>query len=162
MSTTSISSAQPGRLQSPFLQKQLTQPEAHISREPAEPRQAASRPMAGLHEQPAASTPLGPVQTEEESLYEEAPEQDTLYEEPLMVQQQDASSEHASCYPGLSGKGLCARALYDYQAADETEISFDPENLITGIEVIDEGWWRGYGPDGHFGMFPANYVELIE
>lgn len=47
-------------------------------------------------------------------------------------------------------------------AADDTEISFDPENLITGIEVIDEGWWRGYGPDGHFGMFPANYVELIE
>lgn len=46
--------------------------------------------------------------------------------------------------------------------ADDTEISFDPENLITGIEVIDEGWWRGYGPDGHFGMFPANYVELIE
>lgn len=47
-------------------------------------------------------------------------------------------------------------------AADDTEISFDPENLITGIEVIDEGWWRGFGPDGHFGMFPANYVELIE
>ncbi|KAK2500219.1 hypothetical protein MC885_009189 [Smutsia gigantea] len=142
-----------GRLQSPFLQKQLTQPEAHVSRELAEPR---------FHEQPEPSTPLGPVQTEEECLYEETPEQDTLYEEPLMVQQQDASSEHASRYPGLSGKGLCARALYDYQAADDTEISFDPENLITGIEVIDEGWWRGYGPDGHFGMFPANYVELIE
>ncbi|XP_010223527.1 PREDICTED: drebrin-like protein, partial [Tinamus guttatus] len=62
----------------------------------------------------------------------------------------------------LAGKGLCARALYDYQAADDTEISFDPENLITNIEMIDEGWWRGYGPDGHFGMFPANYVELIE
>lgn len=52
---------------------------------------------------------------------------------------------------------LCSLLL-----ADDTEISFDPENLITGIEVIDEGWWRGYGPDGHFGMFPANYVELIE
>ncbi|XP_032161529.1 drebrin-like protein isoform X3 [Mustela erminea] len=78
------------------------------------------------------------------------------------VPQQDAGSEHVDHYPGLSGKGLCARALYDYQAADDTEISFDPENLITGIEVIDEGWWRGYGPDGHFGMFPANYVELIE
>ena len=58
--------------------------------------------------------------------------------------------------------GLCARALYDYQAADDTEISFDPENIITNIEMIDEGWWRGYGPDGHFGMFPANYVELLE
>lgn len=60
-----------------------------------------------------------------------------------------------------SEKGVCARALYDYQAADNTEISFDPDEIITGIEMIDEGWWRGYGPDGHFGMFPANYVELI-
>uniref|UniRef100_A0A8C2XFC7 Drebrin-like b n=1 Tax=Cyclopterus lumpus TaxID=8103 RepID=A0A8C2XFC7_CYCLU len=58
-------------------------------------------------------------------------------------------------------RGTCARALYDYQAADDTEISFDPDNIITGIEMIDEGWWRGYSPDGHFGMFPANYVELI-
>uniref|UniRef100_A0A8C6PR71 Drebrin-like b n=1 Tax=Nothobranchius furzeri TaxID=105023 RepID=A0A8C6PR71_NOTFU len=60
-----------------------------------------------------------------------------------------------------SDRGICARALYDYQAADDTEISFDPEEIITGIEMIDEGWWRGFGPDGHFGMFPANYVELI-
>lgn len=45
--------------------------------------------------------------------------------------------------------------------ADDTEISFDPDDVITGIEMIDEGWWRGYGPDGHFGMFPANYVEVI-
>uniref|UniRef100_A0A3P9JPS4 Drebrin-like b n=1 Tax=Oryzias latipes TaxID=8090 RepID=A0A3P9JPS4_ORYLA len=58
-------------------------------------------------------------------------------------------------------RGICARALYDYQAADDTEISFDPDEIITAIEMIDEGWWRGFGPDGHFGMFPANYVELI-
>uniref|UniRef100_A0A1D5QWS7 Drebrin-like protein n=1 Tax=Macaca mulatta TaxID=9544 RepID=A0A1D5QWS7_MACMU len=120
MSTTSVSSPQPGKLRSPFLQKQLTQPETHFGREPAA---TVSRPRTG------------------------------------------AGSEHIDYHiqgQGLSGQGLCARALYDYQAADDTEISFDPENLITGIEVIDEGWWRGYGPDGHFGMFPANYVELIE
>lgn len=58
--------------------------------------------------------------------------------------------------------GLPVQLRAPLLSADETEISFDPENLITGIEVIDEGWWRGYGPDGHFGMFPANYVELIE
>lgn len=71
-----------------------------------------------------------------------------------------------------TGEGLAARPPAPVRppahppahlpTADDTEISFDPENLITGIEVIDEGWWRGYGPDGHFGMFPANYVELIE
>uniref|UniRef100_A0A2K5DDT6 Drebrin-like protein n=1 Tax=Aotus nancymaae TaxID=37293 RepID=A0A2K5DDT6_AOTNA len=162
MSTTSISSPQPGKLRSPFLQKQLTQPETHFSREPAA---TVSRPRADLHEEPMPSTPACLVQAEEEAVYEEPPEQETFYEEPPLVQQQGAGSEHTDHHmqgQGLTGQGLCARALYDYQAADDTEISFDPENLITGIEVIDEGWWRGYGPDGHFGMFPANYVELIE
>uniref|UniRef100_A0A8C6BBX1 Drebrin like n=1 Tax=Monodon monoceros TaxID=40151 RepID=A0A8C6BBX1_MONMO len=160
VSTTPISSPQPGKLRSPFLQKQLTQPETPLSRESA--HDATSRPRADLREEPVPSAPPCSVPAEEEAVYKEPPEQETLYEEPPMVQQQDTSSERIDHYPGLSGKGLCARALYDYQAADETEISFDPENLITGIEVIDEGWWRGYGPDGHFGMFPANYVELIE
>ncbi|EHH52162.1 hypothetical protein EGM_12559 [Macaca fascicularis] len=116
-------------------------------------------------EELAPSTPPCLLQAEEEAVYEGPPEQETFYEEPPLVQQQGAGSEHIDYHiqgQGLSGQGLCARALYDYQAADDTEISFDPENLITGIEVIDEGWWRGYGPDGHFGMFPANYVELIE
>lgn len=161
MSTTSVSSSQPGKLRSPFLQKQLTQPEASYSREPTSP---VSRPAAGVCEELAPST-LPSAQTEDEPTYEVPPEQDTLYEEPPLVEQQGADSGHIDSYmqsQGLSGQGLCARALYDYQAADDTEISFDPENLITGIEVIDEGWWRGYGPDGHFGMFPANYVELIE
>eukprot|EP00794_Sanderia_malayensis_P005307 gene5307-5976_t len=58
-------------------------------------------------------------------------------------------------------QGLTARALYDYQASDETEITFDPNDIITNIEQIDEGWWRGTGPNGDEGLFPANYVELI-
>uniref|UniRef100_A0A672RJM0 Drebrin-like b n=1 Tax=Sinocyclocheilus grahami TaxID=75366 RepID=A0A672RJM0_SINGR len=68
---------------------------------------------------------------------------------------------YTNTYETTDDRGVCARALYDYQAADDTEISFDPDAIIAGIEMIDEGWWRGYGPDGHFGMFPANYVELI-
>ncbi|XP_076126762.1 drebrin-like b isoform X3 [Alosa pseudoharengus] len=82
------------------------------------------------------------------------PEPDSLHEEPAQVQEQ-------SSHEDVDNRGICARALYDYQAADDTEISFDPDEIITGIEMIDEGWWRGFGPDGHFGMFPANYVELI-
>ncbi|CAH0694316.1 unnamed protein product [Spodoptera exigua] len=57
--------------------------------------------------------------------------------------------------------GLTARALYDYQAADESEITFDPGDIITHIEQIDAGWWQGLGPHGVFGLFPANYVELL-
>lgn len=63
--------------------------------------------------------------------------------------------------PDEGAAGLSARALYDYQAADETEVTFDPGDIITNIEQIDDGWWRGQTPDGSFGLFPANYVELI-
>ncbi|XP_061673594.1 drebrin-like b isoform X2 [Syngnathoides biaculeatus] len=98
----------------------------------------------------------------EEDLKEEVPEaspsvQDHLYEEPPQVEE----NNYEVTAEETSDRGICARALYDYQAADDTEISFDPDEIITGIEMIDEGWWRGYGPDGHFGMFPANYVELV-
>uniref|UniRef100_A0A3P8VBQ7 Cortactin n=1 Tax=Cynoglossus semilaevis TaxID=244447 RepID=A0A3P8VBQ7_CYNSE len=55
--------------------------------------------------------------------------------------------------------GLIAEALYDYQAAGDDEISFDPGDIITNIEMIDEGWWRGVCR-GAYGLFPANYVEV--
>ncbi|MBN3311485.1 SRC8 protein, partial [Atractosteus spatula] len=55
--------------------------------------------------------------------------------------------------------GVTAVALYDYQAAGDDEISFDPDDIITNIEMIDEGWWRGVCK-GAYGLFPANYVEV--
>lgn len=55
--------------------------------------------------------------------------------------------------------GFKAVALYDYQASAEDEISFDPDDTITHIDMIDEGWWRGYCK-GQYGLFPANYVSL--
>ncbi|NXG96535.1 DBNL protein, partial [Loxia leucoptera] len=156
--------AQPGKLRSPFLQQELNSvpSPASPSREvwgspPASPGPAAGRDSGYSSGVPGSHG--------EENLYEEPPEPSAIYEEPPQEQADDAKYDYRVEYqeaPDLAGKGLCARALYDYQAADDTEISFDPENIITNIEMIDEGWWRGYGPDGHFGMFPANYVELIE
>ncbi|XP_039875218.1 drebrin-like b isoform X4 [Simochromis diagramma] len=94
---------------------------------------------------------------------EEAPTANSCVTEP--VYEDPPQAEETNTYEvtaeETSDRGICARALYDYQAADDTEISFDPDDIITGIEMIDEGWWRGYSPDGHFGMFPANYVEVM-
>ncbi|XP_051968200.1 drebrin-like protein B isoform X2 [Xyrauchen texanus] len=56
---------------------------------------------------------------------------------------------------------LRVRALYDYQAEDETEISFEPGDIISDVETIDKAWWRGSSKDGRQGLFPANYVETI-
>ncbi|KRY46208.1 Drebrin-like protein [Trichinella britovi] len=57
---------------------------------------------------------------------------------------------------------LSAVALWDYQAADETEISFLPGDKITEIDQVDAGWWFGRAPDEKYGLFPANFVELIQ
>ncbi|NXS74267.1 DBNL protein, partial [Pandion haliaetus] len=160
-----------GKLRSPFLQKEVNSvpsPASPIS--PAQDAPSASfAPSSAWGTPPASPVPTaGAVpasRVEEANLYEEPPDPSAIYEEPPQEQVDDAKYDYSVEYqqpPDLTGKGLCARALYDYQAADDTEISFDPENIITNIEMIDEGWWRGYGPDGHFGMFPANYVELIE
>ncbi|XP_054853607.1 drebrin-like protein isoform X1 [Eublepharis macularius] len=175
--------SQPGKLRSPFLQEN-TQAEAPVS--PVRPAVQDVHPPpvvhSSVHNTPPVSSvpelgdsvrqdnykPAPPVfqpEVEQDAVYEEPPSERVIYDEPPQEQPEDTNYDYADNYQqnlNLEGKGLCARALYDYQAADDTEISFDPENIITNIEMIDEGWWRGYGPDGHFGMFPANYVELIE
>ncbi|XP_062272932.1 drebrin-like protein A isoform X2 [Scomber scombrus] len=61
----------------------------------------------------------------------------------------------------LAERQMCVRALYDYQAEDESEISFEPGDIIRDVETVDKAWWRGWSKDGRQGLFPANYVETI-
>ncbi|XP_061886847.1 drebrin-like a isoform X1 [Entelurus aequoreus] len=91
--------------------------------------------------------------------------EDNMYQVPRAVGERqgfdDIIQDAGTAEVDDGGQNICARAVYDYQAADDTEITFDPGDIIKGIQTVDEGWWRGYGPDGHYGMFPANYVELL-
>uniref|UniRef100_A0A8C4HJG2 Hematopoietic cell-specific Lyn substrate 1 n=1 Tax=Dicentrarchus labrax TaxID=13489 RepID=A0A8C4HJG2_DICLA len=48
--------------------------------------------------------------------------------------------------------------LFSTEADDE--ISFNPDDIITNIEMIDEGWWKGQCR-GRVGLFPAAYVQLM-
>ncbi|KAF7273528.1 actin binding protein 1 [Rhynchophorus ferrugineus] len=106
--------------------------------------------------QKTAETPTTMNLTENES---ETPKAAPFIEQTVQMLEQDFVDEYIY---GLKD-GYKARALYDYQAADDTEISFDPGDIITNIEKVDEGWWQGLGPDHiTYGLFPANYVELIE
>lgn len=50
-------------------------------------------------------------------------------------------------------------SIFSPEGSDE--LSFDPDDIITDIEMVDEGWWRGRCHD-RFGLFPANYVNLIQ
>jgi len=57
--------------------------------------------------------------------------------------------------------GKVATALYDYEAAEDNELSFPEGASITNVEFPDNDWWSGEY-NGHMGLFPANYVELLQ
>ncbi|KAF1975681.1 hypothetical protein BU23DRAFT_66357 [Bimuria novae-zelandiae CBS 107.79] len=59
------------------------------------------------------------------------------------------------------GSGATATASYDYEAAEDNELSFPEDAIITNIEFPDEDWWLGTY-NGKSGLFPANYVQLNE
>lgn len=90
---------------------------------------------------------------------------DDLYSQPqsyLEPAYETLEETHEELYEERTeGTGLSAIALYDYQAADSDEISFDPDEIITNIEMIDDGWWRGECRN-QVGLFPANYVQLLQ
>ncbi|XP_072029140.1 uncharacterized protein [Amphiura filiformis] len=63
-----------------------------------------------------------------------------------------------------ASKGQKATVIFHYQAGDDTDITLIPGDIITNIEQIQDGtgWWQGTAPDGSFGLFPANFVELCK
>nr|XP_054505467.1 LIM and SH3 domain protein 1 isoform X1 [Agelaius phoeniceus] len=61
-----------------------------------------------------------------------------------------------------AGGGKRFRAVYDYNAADEDEVSFQDGDTIINVQQIDDGWMYGtVERTGDTGMLPANYVEAI-
>ncbi|CAH1968015.1 unnamed protein product [Acanthoscelides obtectus] len=91
-------------------------------------------------------------QDDEEQIYENFASQ--VQENPIP----QASEEYEYSQEEIVDTGITAIALYDYQAAADDEISFDPDDIITHIDKIDAGWWRGLCR-GRYGLFPANYVQ---
>lgn len=57
--------------------------------------------------------------------------------------------------------GRVYKAMYDYEAQDEDEVSFLENDLIINVSSIDGGWMTGeVQRTGQVGMLPANYVQL--
>ncbi|XP_021096162.1 nebulette isoform X2 [Heterocephalus glaber] len=54
------------------------------------------------------------------------------------------------------------RAMYDYSAQDEDEVSFRDGDYIVNVQPIDDGWMYGtVQRTGRTGMLPANYIEFV-
>jgi len=52
------------------------------------------------------------------------------------------------------------RALYEYRADNEHELSIKPGDILT-VEKDDDGWYTGRNQNGQVGIYPSNYVQAI-
>ncbi|NXX46589.1 LASP1 protein, partial [Tricholaema leucomelas] len=85
---------------------------------------------------------------------QQPPPQSYGYKEPAVPSSTQRSA------PAAGGKRF--RAVYDYTAADEDEVSFQDGDTIINVQQIDDGWMYGtVERTGDTGMLPANYVEAI-
>ncbi|KAK9475515.1 uncharacterized protein V1510DRAFT_358756 [Dipodascopsis tothii] len=64
--------------------------------------------------------------------------------------------------PPMGTSGLTAVVKYDYMRDEDNEINLVEEEVLTEVEIIDEGWWAGTNSEGERGLFPANYVRLVK
>ncbi|NXI88828.1 LASP1 protein, partial [Rhipidura dahli] len=122
-----------------------SEPERRNSQESSSYRRAAEQQQPPQHGQPG-----GPVFQQQQPL----PSQPYGYKEPAAP----ASTQRNA--PAGGGKRF--RAVYDYNAADEDEVSFQDGDTIINVQQIDDGWMYGtVERTGDTGMLPANYVEAI-
>lgn len=107
------------------------------------------------------------------SLADVVPQEDELTEEPNGYDPARGASEAAAStrfgaeapdtpQHDAQGKGETAVVQYDYEKVEDNEIELKEGEHVTDIEMVDENWWMGINAHGESGLFPSNYVELIE
>lgn len=63
---------------------------------------------------------------------------------------------------GMDQRGKRAVIQYDYEKAEDNEIELREGEFVTNIEMVDDDWWMGTNSAGESGLFPSNYVELVD
>lgn len=67
----------------------------------------------------------------------------------------------AAAPPPPKPKQKTAKCTFDYDAVNEDELTLKVGDIVVVTKQEDEGWWEGEF-NGKHGVFPSNFVELID
>ncbi|KAL4887910.1 hypothetical protein BDV59DRAFT_189744 [Aspergillus ambiguus] len=113
------------------------------------------RSVADAHDEQHAPPPVIPA----ESLSETVPKEQDLEDDTHDVARATAEVTAENTLPG---GGIQALVQYDYEKAEDNEIELKEGEYVTDIEMVDQDWWLGSNARGERGLFPSNYVEVVE
>jgi len=60
-----------------------------------------------------------------------------------------------------TAKDQYARALYDYEAEDQEELTFKEKDILQILDDSDPSGWYQAILDGQTGLIPSNYIEVL-
>lgn len=112
------------------------------------------RGVADAHDEQHTPPPAMPTESLQQAVPDESNIEDTT----------DMSRATAQATVGekVPSDGIRALAQYDYEKAEDNEIDLREGEYVTDVEMIDKDWWLGVNTSGERGLFPSNYVELVE
>jgi hypothetical protein len=113
------------------------------------------RTVTDAHDEQHSPPPVIPA----ESLSEAVPKEQDLEDETHDVARATAEATAGHTHPG---EGIQALVQFDYEKAEDNEIDLREGEYVTNIEMVDKDWWLGFNVRGEKGLFPSNYVELVE
>ncbi|KAI0204747.1 hypothetical protein F4808DRAFT_309221 [Astrocystis sublimbata] len=166
--------ALPGMLPSrgiPAGEEDEAQPEPSPEPEPEHSPVRVAMPVARSPEpemepvrEPAQSLPVRPIEQEmpaERSIPYEDETHDPRAAAKAIAEEQFGHEPVAQAQAGTTG-GHRALIQYDYEKAEDNELELREGEYVTNIDMVDEDWWMGMNSQGETGLFPSNYVELVD
>ena len=124
--------------------------------------------VTDVREEQTSPAPIMPVRSIEQAMPEPEDDEPETGPDPGRA----AAQATAAASLGTAGIGTTphggqetgkkALVQYDYEKAENNEIELKEGEYVTNIEMVDEDWWMGQNVHGDTGLFPSNYVELVE